>query len=241
MSGDAATPQAGMPSVPAATPAAGVLGRLRTKPAALVLAVLGAGWVLLTSSRTWATGTVHDAVLGASTVTGTGADLAPGLSAVALVLAAAAIAVVTGGRVVRLLSVVVEGAALAGLVALVVRVILDPSGLLGPLVAGRVARSGSVPTVASATDWPWLALVGVLVALLGWVGAVLGMRRWSGPSERYERRPRAVDGSDAAPSAGARGQRVSSVWDQLDAGQDPTEGEDGVGGDRSEVGPDSQT
>ena len=57
------------------------------------------------------------------------------------------------------------------------------------------------------------------MALLGLAGAVVGMRRWGGPSQRYE----VPDGSTPATSAGPRGERVASDWDELSAGRDPTD------------------
>jgi hypothetical protein len=44
----------------------------------------------------------------------------------------------------------------------------------------------------------------------GWVGA----KGWRGLSARYE--------TPGASTTGARGQRVASDWDRLDAGDDPT-------------------
>lgn len=203
------------------------LGWLRRRPAGVLLAAIGAGGVLLTGSRPWVAGTVSDAVLGTSSISAAGSDVAPGLSALALVVIAASVAVVSGGRVVRVVSLAVEGAALLGLAALVVRVAAEPAGLLGPVAAASVGRTGSIPSVASATAWPWVACAGTLLAAVGWVGAVAGFRTWAGPSQRYERRPRVPEDPDAGASAGPRGQRVTSAWDQLDAGLDPTD----VGGD----------
>ncbi len=59
----------------------GTTGRLTGKGAVVLLALLGAGVVLLAGLRPWVTGSVDDAVLGGSQVTATGADVAPGLSA----------------------------------------------------------------------------------------------------------------------------------------------------------------
>ena len=188
-----------------------------------MLGALGAGVVVLTGARPWVSGTVHDAVLGTSLVTATGTQVAPGLSALALVVAAAAVATATGGRAVRLVSVVLGGLALAGLAALLVRVAADPSGLLGPVAAASVGRTGSLATTAGVTVWPAVGSAGVLLAAVGWAGGLLGARTWASPSPRYERR-----GGAGEAVTGPRGQRVSSDWDRLSAGIDPTDvGEDG--------------
>ncbi len=197
--------------------------RLTGRGPVVLLALLGAAVVLVAGFRPWVSGTVADAVLGGSTVTATGADVAPGLSAIALAVAAAAVAAVAAGRVARLVALVLWAACLAGATVLTVRVLADPSGVLGPVAAARVGRTGSVEASAAATVWPWLALVGVLVAGLGLAGALLGRARWAGPSRRYE-----VPGTAEGHVAGSRGERVGTAWDDLSAGRDPTE----VGDDR---------
>jgi uncharacterized membrane protein (TIGR02234 family) len=201
------------------------VSRLSSKGVVVLLALLGAGLLLVSAFRPWVTGSVDDAVLGAIRISATGAEVAPGLTAVALAIAAAAIAVVAAGRIARVVAVAAYAVCVAVAAALAVRVLLDPDGVLGPVAASRVGRSGSVETVADATIWPWLALLACAVALLGLAGAVVGMRRWGGPSQRYEVREGA-----AGDAAGPRGERVASDWDELSAGRDPTD-----------VGPDAPT
>ncbi len=174
--------------------------------------------MLVSAFRPWVTGAVDDAVLGATRISATGAEVAPGLSAVALAVAAAAIAVVAAGRIARVVAVIAYAVCLVLAVVLAVRVIADPAGVLGPVAASRVGRTGSVEAVAEATAWPWAALVAAVVAFLGLAGAVVGLRTWGGPSSRYE----APDGA-ADDIAGPRGERVASQWDELSAGRDPTD------------------
>jgi len=150
--------------------------------------------------------------------------VAPGLSAVALSIAAAAIAAVAAGRIARVVALVAYAASVVIAVILTVRVLRDPEAVLGPVAASRVGRTGSIENVADPTVWPWVALAACAVALLGLVGAVRGLRVWGGPSSRYEV-------ADAGgPVAGPRGERVASAWDELSAGRDPTD-----------VGPDQRT
>lgn len=199
--------------------------RLASKGVVALLALLGAGLLLSSALRPWVTGAVDDAVLGATRISATGSEVAPGLSAVALAIAAAAIAVVAAGRIARVIAAAAWAACVAIAALLAVRVLLDPQGVLGPVAASRVGRTGSVDAVADPTAWPWAALAACVVALLGLVGAAVGMRRWGGPSQRYE-----VPEASAADAAGPRGERVASDWDELSAGRDPTD-----------VGPDAQT
>ncbi len=197
------------------------MSRMTGKGTVALLGLAGAGALLVVGFRPWVQGAVDDPVLGASRVSATGADVAPGLSAVALVLAAAVVAVVATGRVARVIALVVWAAALVAAAALTVRVLADPAAVLGPVAAARVGRTGSVEAVADVTAWPWLALGAVALGTLAWLAAVVGARRWGGPSQRYEVRP--ADGHVAGP----RGERVTSDWDELSAGRDPTDmGED---------------
>jgi uncharacterized membrane protein (TIGR02234 family) len=192
--------------------------RLSRKGLVALLALVGATGMLVSAFRPWVTGAVDDAVLGATQVSATGAEVAPGLSAVALAVAAAAIAVVAAGRVARVVAAIAYAVCLVLAVGLAVRVIADPAGVLGPVAASRVGRTGSVEAVAQATAWPWVALLAAAVAFLGLGGAVVGLRAWGGPSQRYE----APDRS-AGEVAGPRGERVTSQWDELSAGRDPTD------------------
>lgn len=192
--------------------------RLSGKGVVVLLALLGATGLLVSAFRPWVTGAVDDAVLGATRISATGSEVAPGLTAVALAVAAAAIAIVAAGRIGRVVAAVAYAGCLAIAAALAVRVVADPDGVLGPVGASRVGRTGTVETVAGATVWPWVALLACLVALLGLVGAVAGLRSWGGPSGRYD-----APGTTASDVAGPRGERVRSDWDELSAGRDPTD------------------
>ncbi|WP_457255469.1 Trp biosynthesis-associated membrane protein [Pedococcus sp. P5_B7] len=187
--------------------------RLTSKLAVVLLALLGSGILLSSGGRVWVNGTVDDAVLGASRISGTGTEVASGVIALALVGAAAALASATGGALVRRLTLAVL--ALAGIAEAVVaaRVALAPEDPLGAIAAKAAGRTGSIETHATITAWPWICVVAGGLLLLASVAGWLGASRWRGLGARYE-----------APttSAGARGQRVATDWDRLDAGDDPT-------------------
>ncbi|MBM6399468.1 Trp biosynthesis-associated membrane protein [Phycicoccus sonneratiae] len=192
--------------------------RLTGKGPVALLALLGAGVVLVAGFRPWVSGTVADAVLGGSRVLASGSEVAPGLSAVALAVAAAAVAVVAAGRVARVVALVLWVVCLGTAGVLVGRVLADPSGVLGPVAAARVGRTGTVAATATATAWPWVAALGLVLAAAALAAAVVGRRRWAAPSRRYER-------TDAPEGhvAGSRGERVGTAWDDLSAGRDPTD------------------
>lgn len=190
--------------------------RLRptTKVTVLLFALAGALIVLVSGSRTWVSGHVNDAVLGKSQIVGTGTQVASGVTALALVAAASALAATTSGRVVRRVALVVLGLTGLGLGVLVVTVLADPSGVMGGVAARALGRTGTLHTQASATGWPWLCVIAALLMLVAAGGGWVGASSWRGLGARYE--------AQGTTTAGARGQRVGSDWDRLDAGDDPT-------------------
>ncbi|NYG08329.1 putative membrane protein (TIGR02234 family) [Phycicoccus badiiscoriae] len=187
--------------------------RLTSKLSVVLLALVGAAVLLVGAGRVWVSGTVNDAVLGASRISGTGSEVASGVVALALVGAAAALASATSGALVRRVTLVVLALAGAAECAVAARVALSPASSLGAIAAKAAGRTGSLETHATASAWPVVCVVAalmlVLAAVAGWVGAV----RWRGLGARYE---------TPSTSAGARGQRVATDWDRLDAGDDPT-------------------
>lgn len=191
------------------------------KASVVLLGVLGAAVLVISGSRVWVSGTVNDAVLGASRINGTGSDVASGVVALALVAGAAAIATTTSGRVVRRVTVVLLGLATTGLAFVTLHVVADPSAALGSIAAHSTGRTGYIETHASVTVWPWIALLAIAVLALTTAAAFLGARRWQGLSSRYE----APASSTDTDVRGVRGERVTSDWDQLSAGVDPTETE----------------
>ncbi|QGN57125.1 Trp biosynthesis-associated membrane protein [Nostocoides sp. HKS02] len=194
------------------------MSRLRptSKLTVVLLALVGAFLLLVSGSRTWVEGTVNDPVLGASRVLGTGGDVASGVTALALVAAAAALASTTSGPLVRRLTLTALGLAGLGVAALGIRVVLDPPGVLGSVAARAAGRTGSLETHATLTAWPWLSLVAAVLLLLAAAGGWAGASSWRGLGARYE--------AQGTTSTGARGQRVGTDWDRLDAGDDPTAG-----------------
>ncbi|GAA4040718.1 Trp biosynthesis-associated membrane protein [Nonomuraea soli] len=100
-------------------------------------------------------------------------------------------------------------AALAGVVA-----VLAAKGLGRRIVGGLIALCGVITVIAAwgpfGTVWPYVAIGGGLLVLLGGIATVVRGVRWQAMSERYGRdRPRTEDGD-------------RSMWDALDRGEDPT-------------------
>lgn len=191
---------------------------MTSKRTVALLTVLAAVALVIVSFRPAVTGVSSDPLLGGSHLTATGGDAIPGLVTLAAALVAAALAAMTSGRIARRVSLIAYAVVAGLLLTLTVRVLADPAGVLGPLAAGRVGRSGTVDVSATATGWVWLALAAGLLAavalVLGWLGAT----SWGGLGARYDREP--------SPASGERGERVDRAWDELSAGRDPTSGAD---------------
>ena len=197
-----------------------MIDRLTSKRMVLVLVLLSASVILVSGSREWVSGSVNDAVLGASALHGRGSDIAPGALAAALVGLASAVAATTSGTVVRVISACAALLAAVLGAAVVISVLADPSGALGRLAAAGTGRTGAVAAHGRVGIWVWVALGGTLVMGVGGLGALVGGRRWRGLSSRYDA---PVAGEASQPdSTGESSRRQDSAWDQLSRGEDPT-------------------
>ena len=187
-----------------------MIDRLTSKRTAVVVMLAAASSILISGSRQWVSGSVADAVLGASVLQAAGSQVAPGALAAAVVGLASAVAAATSGPVVRVVAACSAlTAALLG-ATVIIAVLVDPGRALGQLAAAGTGRSGSLATHGQAGTWAWVALAATLVMGLGALGALVGGPRWHGLSSRYD------SGEPAAEHA--------SDWDQLSRGEDPTEG-----------------
>jgi uncharacterized membrane protein (TIGR02234 family) len=200
-------------------------GRRELTTAVLGAAVAGA-LALVSGGQAWAEVTAErQAPLPPVVAVLSGADAAPLVPAMGLVLLAAAVALLAVrslGRVVVGLLMAVAGGVLAwsGVRAL--------TGTLDAAVAGIPA--GGTTTDVTAV-WPVLAAVaGVLGAATGLL-VVLRGRSWPGMGRRYERgtgAPAADTPAGDTPAAATPARtetdedRAQSAWKALDRGEDPT-------------------
>lgn len=198
---------------------------------ALVVAA-GAGLMLLTVSRTWAHAVVADPLAGRLAVDASGRQAAPVVAAVALVALAGAVALLTlrtVGRLVAGLLLVLSGAAAT---AAAVDVVRTPSDALRSVIADATGRSGEALPVAHQTSWPWVAVLGAALVVLGGAVGVARARRWSsgaGLSGRYDapvRQSTTPDGrAEYRADAGSQARQADApdTWERLSRGEDPTD------------------
>ncbi len=166
----------------------------------LGIALLGAAITAAVALPDWVRGTVDDPVLGHHAASASGQAAAPALLPLGLLaLAAVAVSAVTG-RAGRMLGGALAAAAGLGAAWFAVGVLRDGAAVLARSVAGSVGRSGTAPVSSvSVTAWPWLALLGGVLAALGGIAIAYGGPGWSGMSSRYERPAQHQAGAD--PSA----------------------------------------
>jgi uncharacterized membrane protein (TIGR02234 family) len=210
----------------------------RSRRAVIVLTLLGAGLILLSASRTWATVRLTGA-LGVGHLPVGGRRELPAAIPVALAAVAAAVVLGIAGRALRVL--VATGLAIAAVVlglaaARAGQDTFRASSLAVRHSLGLIAAKGVDAEVfdndTRFTFWPWVAVGGAgLIALAGLIGMARG---WSWPvSGRRFERPGPRDGvalgqaSDLAappgrPSVMAEKAAPRSTWDALSRGEDPT-------------------
>ncbi len=205
-----------------------------------VLLLLG-GATLAAAAPTWSRTTGATALDPQVEVAITGTSAAPGVSAAALVLVAAALALGLVGRVGRWVVLVVAAASGVVSTAAALGVALDPE----PSARSAVADATGVTELTSPvslTVAPWIAAVLGVVTVLVVVWVAVGSRAWAGASTRHERATSGgADGAagDAGPSAqgpavaaAERGPAAADApddladhdaWDALSRGEDPTD------------------
>jgi uncharacterized membrane protein (TIGR02234 family) len=169
------------------------------------LCLVGAAAVLLAVSRSWLTYRFGQAPLPTRTVEVSGADLARGARVLGLVgLAGVAALPATRGRARTAVGLLLTAAG-AGVVAVVVRVLADPTGAL----EGTGAADVTSPDLGG---WPFVAILGgLLLVAAGLLVAVRG-RGWAALAAKY----------DAPAEQTPPGE--ASLWDAIDRGEDPTRG-----------------
>lgn len=193
-------------------------------------AALGAALLLITSQQTWASGTWQDPVLGRTRVVVSGAEISGTLTAGALLAGAALLAGLVGSRAVRLVAALclAGGAVLAGVPA--VNTLVAPAPVVEHLARERPGAATVSAGVedATATLWPGLGLVGVLLVLLG---ALLCVGQWlQGRTPRARASTAVSDAAGQPPEDPDRNSqarapqpaRPNDPWDELTRGHDPT-------------------
>lgn len=185
------------------------------KRAAVLVVAVPAALLAALATQTWATGSANDVLSHASTSV-IGTQAMPAVVGLAIIAVAALVALMTGGRAIRLVSAVLLVLTALGSLVLVLLVALRPEQVVADAVARELARTTAPDTTGSSTVFVWLALVAAALLVAGALLAARWSRAWGGLGARYERGSR--------PAGGPRGE-VRSTWDDLSDGRDPTVGD----------------
>jgi uncharacterized membrane protein (TIGR02234 family) len=182
----------------------------RRAPAyAVIGCALGGLLVLLTGGREWAhTSLSGVAGAGRSTLSVTGHQVAPSITAVGISLLALAAAILASNGVMRRLAgvlvVLVSGAAIG--------IAITARGDVSAALRHREVGPTGFTVHATANGWWVVTAIGGVLALSAGVMTVFHSQRWSQMGEKYD-----------APSAQRPTKDPATVaWDALDRGEDPT-------------------
>jgi uncharacterized membrane protein (TIGR02234 family) len=165
--------------------------------------------VLLTSGRQWAHTTVHAVTgSGATSLSVSGHDVEPSLSALGIALLALAVAILASNGLMRR----VVGAVVALVAASAVGVgVAGRAHVSSALENGEVGAKG-IAVHAAANGWWVVAVLGGLMALAAGLLTVVRSGSWGGMGSKYD-----------APAAPKPARDPAAVaWDALDRGEDPT-------------------
>lgn len=197
-------------------------GRVRGEYAAAMLAlVAGAGLLLFSAGRVWATGELAaPGPVTATRVEITGADLTGTLSGIGWAgLAAVAGLYASRGTLRRLVGLLVAAGAALALAA--VWNATRPEALLAAVnAAGAAGNASAAQAPALSAAGPVMSAAGAALLLLAGVAVILRSPSWPGMGSRYDR--------VAAPRANRAG-TPADLWKSLDAGDDPTLDAPGAG------------
>lgn len=184
--------------------------------------VVAAGLIFFATSQEWVLVAVpRPAPLPGGLKSATGSGVLPGLTAVAIVLLAAVVAVAATRRLGRrIVGALVTVCGIAAVVLVVPFLTGTPGSVLADVRdTGTSVEAGHGAAAAYA---PWLALIGALIAVV--VGVAIAMRgpSWSKMGSKYEAPSASGTPTSAGAPEGAEPVNHRDAWNSLDQGIDPT-------------------
>ncbi|PRZ31698.1 putative membrane protein (TIGR02234 family) [Antricoccus suffuscus] len=184
--------------------------------------IVAAGLIFFATSQEWVLVAVpQPAPLPSGLKSATGSGVLPGLTAVAIVLLAAVVAVAATRRMGRrLVGALVTVCGIVAVVLVVPFLTGTPASVLADVRStGTSVESGHGTPAAYP---PWLALVGALIAIV--VGVAIAVRgpSWSKMGSKYEAPSAAGKPADREAPQGSEPVNHRDAWNSLDQGIDPT-------------------
>ncbi|MBS1699867.1 MAG: Trp biosynthesis-associated membrane protein [Actinobacteria bacterium] len=187
----------------------------RAKSTSLLLVLIAGGLGILSSTQTWLTVARAD---GGEPLEVAGNAAVPVLAPLSLTALALCAALALVGPVMRRVFAGIAVVVGVLLLVLTARILLQhPLDAVAPALTKATGLAGEAALRAlvdgiTVTAWPWLALIGWVLLVLGGALALLTAGRWRSGGRRYRTAPAAHEGPvDAVES-----------WDDLSRGTDPT-------------------
>lgn len=185
------------------------------KASLILLMILAALAVFGTTTQTWIHVGIAQGEVAQSDLNIAGNKAAVAVSALALVALAGSLATTIAGKIARIVTGCIVFASAAGIIAVVLGIVLDPAAAAMTEVGAATGVEG-VPSDATTTVFPILAIVAATVLALVTLLALWAGRSWS-VRTKY----------DAAKVPGAKESEgpIDEIdhWDRLSRGEDPTE------------------
>lgn len=183
----------------------------RAKPIALLLAFVGGAVALITAPQTWVSVSFGSA--SSLTFDLAGQTVAPALVALASALLAAAAVLALVRRVARVVFAAIGTALAIGLTVVVFTArAADAQTLADAALHASGIGAGGIDATELVANWTalcWVAASAAILALFGFLIALVTATRWTTGGQRYERTQRATD-------------TAAGQWDALSDGDDPT-------------------
>jgi uncharacterized membrane protein (TIGR02234 family) len=188
--------------------------RTSVSRAGLMLAAVGCvvagGVALLAAGREWVRFTVAQPPLPDLHSGASGHVVAGAVAPLGVVILAGVVAFPATRNIGRRIAGALVALAGIGLVVVALQVAVSPGDSVAREAAHLTGRTGVRPSSAGLTAWPWIAFCAGLIAIAAGVLATLFANRWPAMGRRYE------------SGITRKGRDETSMWDQLDRGDDPT-------------------
>ena len=181
------------------------------KRSALVV-LIGAGLAVFAASREWISVEVSDEAIPLTKLTFTGQELLSTSHALAICVLVLVLGMALTKKMTRR-ALAFGGALAAGLaISELISFLRNTSPAITELVAQTLGRE-LVQSAVALSSWPFLAVFGLIIAIIGTLSIVVMPQSGSGLSSKYERPEKREESAISADS---------NPWAALDAGIDPT-------------------
>ncbi|QRZ60852.1 Trp biosynthesis-associated membrane protein [Rothia sp. ZJ932] len=178
----------------------------------MLLALLSGAAAFASTLPTWVYAEVSDVLQNAS-VAVPGSDAAPGVSALALVVLAATVALRLAPQKVRYFIVAVMVAAGAGMIFSVASVLTDPASAAQATIGSQTGVIG-MDAQYSLTIWPWASLIASACVIASAAAMGAASRSWVKNKSKYDKTQRFETQEDFDEI---------DTWDALTHNFDPTD------------------